>query len=324
LEKADQLAPLLAQHASAPAVTVTVWREGEERLAERQLKPGRLGVVLARQPAREAIAEQRRTDQMLLAARGGDWRELPGTRAEVGRLARLFGPDQVTVLTDSDASEQRLAGLLDTGKLGEFRYLHLATHGEANAARAFESALILAQDKLSKAEDIASGARFYDGRLTANEVLNSWKLKADLVTLSACESGLGREAGGEGYLGFAQALLLAGARSVCLSLWKVDDTATALLMDRFYQNLLGKRDGLSAPMPKAEALGEAKSWLRTLPLREATRLSAELTHGVARAAGRKALPLLPAVPKTDSTHDAVYPYAHPKYWAAFILIGDPD
>ena len=61
------------------------------------------------------------------------------------------------------------------------------------------------------------------------------------MTLSACETALGRDAGGEGFVGFTQALLMSGTRSVCLSLWKVDDTATALLMQRFYANLLGRR-----------------------------------------------------------------------------------
>src|SRR4029077_20951512 len=100
-----------------------------------------------------------------------------------------------------------------------------------------------------------------DGRLTAEMILHNWKLDADLVVLSACQSALGKQVGGEGYLGFAQALFLAGARSLVLSLWQVDDTATALLMVRFYQNLLGKREGLTKPLVKAEALREAKQWL---------------------------------------------------------------
>ena len=84
-----------------------------------------------------------------------------------------------------------------------------------------------------------------DGQITAEQIVRTWDLDADLVVLSACESGLGRYAGGEGYLGFAQALFVKGARSLVLSQWKVDDKATALLMTRFYQNLLGKRPGLS-------------------------------------------------------------------------------
>ena len=95
------------------------------------------------------------------------------------------------------------------------------------------------------------------------------------MTLSACETALGRDAGGEGFVGFTQALLMSGTRSVCLSLWKVDDTATALLMQRFYANLLGRRPGLTGPMPKAEALREAKTWLRGLRRAEVLALTAE-------------------------------------------------
>ena len=77
------------------------------------------------------------------------------------------------------------------------------------------------------------------------------------MTLSACETALGRDAGGEGFVGFTQALLMSGTRSVCLSLWKVDDTATALLMQRFYANLLGRRAGLTSP--DAQGRGAARS-----------------------------------------------------------------
>jgi CHAT domain-containing protein len=99
---------------------------------------------------------------------------------------------------------------------------------------------------------------------------------------------------------------------VVLSLWKVDDTATALLMTRFYQNLLGKRPGLVKPMPKADALAEAKRWLRTLPADEATRLGKDLTRGISESTG----------PPRETARSA-HPYEHPYYWAAFILIGDP-
>ena len=102
----------------------------------------------------------------------------------------------------------------------------------------------------------------FDGRLSVREIQHGWELKAELVTLSACETALGRDSGGEGFVGFTQALLMSGARSVCLSLWKVNDKATSLLMTRFYQNWLGNRKGLDKPLTKAEALREAKEWLR--------------------------------------------------------------
>ena len=99
----------------------------------------------------------------------------------------------------------------------------------------------------------------FDGRLSVREIQRGWELKAELVTLSACETALGRDAGGEGFVGFTQALLMSGARSVCLSLWKVDDTATALLMQRFYANLLGRRAGPAPHCPKRRRCARRKS-----------------------------------------------------------------
>src|SRR5262249_3545634 len=113
---------------------------------------------------------------------------------------------------------------------------------------------------------------------------------------------------GEGFVGFTQALLLSGARSVCLSLWKVDDQATALLMQRFYRNLLGARAGLAGPLSKAEALAEAKAWLRGLASEEVASLT--------RSEARKSL--------KGQARPAATRYDHPYYWSGFVLIGDPD
>jgi CHAT domain-containing protein/tetratricopeptide (TPR) repeat protein len=257
LTSGELLRKLLAAKAGEKSVVVQVWREGQAKLAERELASGLLGVVLAKESAREAITARRQTDQMLAQlTRGDNFAELPGTQVEIARLTGLFDAQSVTTLTRADASEQRLDQLRKAGELKQFRYLHLATHGQANNVRAFDSALILTRpDKLPEPR---AGEPYLDGRLTAAEVLEYWKLDADLVTLSACESGLGRQGGGDGLLGFAQAFLSAGSRSVCLSLWQVDDTPTALLMDRFYRNLLGKREGGAKPMGKAAALREAK------------------------------------------------------------------
>jgi CHAT domain-containing protein len=190
--------------------------------------------------------------------------------------------------------------------------------------QAFESVLYLAQDKLPKDPLPKPDEPFINGELSAREVMQFWKLDADLVTLSACESALGRSGGGDGLLGFAQAFLQAGSRSVCLSLWKVDDTATALLMDRFYRNLAGKRDGLDKPMPKAEALAEAKNWLRNLSIDEVSKHTALLTNGVARGKDQPALNIKTPERPASEPKDGFKPFAHPKYWAAFILIGDPN
>jgi hypothetical protein len=88
---------------------------------------------------------------------------------------------------------------------------------------------------------------------------------------------------------------------------------TALLMTRFYQNMLGKRPGLSKPMPKAAALGEAKRWLRGLTTKEADAAETELSQ-VSRGDVRR---------RVDSPV-AQHPFEHPHFWAAFVLVGDPD
>jgi len=164
----------------------------------------------------------------------------------------------------------------------------------------------------------------YDGRLSMREIQRGWDLKAELVTLSACETARGQSAGGEGFVGFTQALLMSGARGVCLSLWKVDDAATALLMQRFYANLLGARPRLAQPLPKAEALAEAKAWLRRLSRDEGAKLAASLSGGEARSKGApKRQPAAPALNVPAGPGDD-HPYAHPYYWAGFVLMGDPD
>jgi len=318
----EQLTKLIASKATEKAVVAKVWREGQEKLAERELAPGRLGVTLAKEPAREALTARRQADQLLAQLRRADsYAELPGTQVEVARLAELFDASDVTTLTRAAATEQRLDDLRRAGTLQQFRYLHLATHGKANNVRAFESALLLTPP--ARLPEVRVGEPYLEGRLTAGEVLEYWRLDAELVTLSACESGLGRHGGGDGLLGFAQAFLMAGSRSVCLTLWQVDDTATALLMDRFYRNLLGKRPDGAKPLAKVAALREAKSWLRTLTAGEALERLGTLTQGVVRGE-RPAREEMQAVPKPKDAGKDYRPYAHPRYWAAFILIGDPE
>jgi CHAT domain-containing protein len=140
---------------------------------------------------------------------------------------------------------------------------------------------------------VKANTRVYDGLISAKEIVREWELDADLVTLSGCQTGLGKEIAGEGYIGLVNAFLQAGARSLLVSLWRVEDEATALLMGRFYENLTGTFHGerqayAGEPMPKAEALREAKHWLRTY---------------------------------TDE--DGRQPFRHPVYWSGFVLIGAP-
>jgi CHAT domain-containing protein len=278
-------------------------------------------VVLDRRSARAAVRAWRRKETAPLR-RGTAYPALPGTRREVEALARLAGT--TTLLLGSAASEQNLSQLANSGKLKAFPLLHFATHGHADARDPRRSALILAQDRLPSrpAETVLRGETVLDGRLSVATILGQWQLNADLVVLSACQTGLGKEAGGEGLLGFAQALLQKGARSVVLSRWKVDDRATALLMVRFYENVLGKRAGLKKPLPRATALAEAKKWLAGLKRREAGELAARLAGGVLRGTEGMARPVVGGKPA--KLPDGERPFAHPYFWAAFVLVGDPD
>ena len=126
-----------------------------------------------------------------------------------------------------------------------------------------------------------------------------------------------RKRGGEGLLGFSQAILARGSQSLLVSLWPVSDTATSLLMTRFYENWLGK--GMAGPpqnVSKADALREAKDWLSKLRRKEIEAQIARLPEG---ARGLKLEPV-----SDGGLHEADdRPFAHPYYWSAFILIGDP-
>ena len=287
-------------------------------------------VVDSRPPAAALADWRNQTSLVRELSRGGDWTPLPGTRVEARALASLV--PNATLLLGSDASEQRLNDLAASGKLGAYRVLHLATHGQANLSHPIETALLLARDRLpadpsdADIDSILGGKKPLDGRLTVGTLLSKeWPaLDADLVVLSACQSGLGQDAGGDGMLGFSHALLRKGARSVVLSRWKVDDAATALLMDRFYRNLLGNREGLKEGMKRAEALAEAKTWLRTLPRKPAEERLAALVGGLPRGERGSLKTGLPLRPAEAEKSVADRPFAAPYFWAAFVLLGDPD
>lgn len=132
------------------------------------------------------------------------------------------------VLLRKEATETALK------KFGErFSYIHFATHGQFDADAPLKSALLLAPDRES------------NGQLTLDK-LYSMRLDADLVTLSACETGLGKIAGGDDVVGLTRGFLYAGSRSIVASLWKVDDLATSQLMALFYSRLkdMDKRGAL--------------------------------------------------------------------------------
>jgi len=130
-----------------------------------------------------------------------------------------------------------------------------------------------------------------DGILTAEEIAFLPLDGVELVTLSACETGLGATAGGEGLLGVQRAFQISGARTTLASLWKIPDLATRRLMERFYRNLWEKK------LPRLEALREAQIWL---------------LHHPDQLRGLDLIGQKNQAPKQSP----------PYYWAAFQLSGD--
>ena len=166
-----------------------------------------------------------RDDRRALYARqrGRVLEPLPETRREVDRIGQLFPGAQLRL--GAEAREERIKALA-----GEVRYLHLACHGFVDGRVPLESGLVLSLP--------GGGApASEDGILHAWEIAESVRVRADLVTLSACSSGLGSEVVGEGIQSLARAFHQAGARSVVASLWAVSDRSTAALMGRFYESL---------------------------------------------------------------------------------------
>ena len=299
----------------APSATLFVWlgqrrRDGDDRKPSRLLALG--DPVFLAAPKRSNALSRPTPDKLPRSARGKALDQLPGSRREVEAICTLF-PNSEKLL-GVEASELKLESLAKSDRLKKFDILHIATHGIIDDRIPMNSALMLSQTDLPDALTQAlAGKRVYEGKLTARQIRQNWRLNAQLVTLSACQTGLGKYNAGEGFLGFSQSLFFAGSQNVVLSLWKVDDTATALLMKRFYENLLGTRPDQSEPQSKARALQLAKEWLRDLNVDEAKKLVKKLPK-IGRGEPRE----------STAKFKPVRGFAHPYFWAGFVLIGGPS
>lgn len=194
------------------------------------------------------------------ALQGGKLSRLEYSRQEIEKIAEFFKSGNCEIYSGSSATEENIKGK----NLRDFNYLHFATHGYINEDEPGLSSLVLTRDSLS-AED---------GLLQSSEIFNL-NLNADLVVLSACQTGLGKLVRGEGMVGLTRAFMYAGTPSVLASLWSVSDMSTATLMGDFYRNLITRK------LNKTDALRRAQ------------------------------LAML-----SDNQ------FAHPFYWAPFIMIGD--
>ncbi len=267
--------------------------------------PGRIAdVAFDRSPARDG--------------RPLRWPPLPGTVAEIADVkaafAKHFSPAAPLELTGAAATKNAVRE-----EMSKCRYLHFSTHGffappKVKSATALDArqdsiaagSLLTRQDISGYHPDLLSGLVLAganrppaegqdDGILTALEVSGLDLSRVELATLSACETGLGESAGGEGLLGLQRAFQIAGAKTTVCSLWQVSDKATQLLMQRFYENLWNRNPKMS----KLEALREAQLWLLN-------KRQPELIRGL----------------ELTSADDAHARRLSPRYWAAFELSGD--
>jgi CHAT domain-containing protein/tetratricopeptide (TPR) repeat protein len=204
-------------------------------LQAKAVRPAERGVAIAAvsQYRRLEVAQAPKTAQLVRRS-GRALGDLPAVKQEVAQVRRLLGKQGVVAVLEAEATPERARQLAQNA-----RVVHFACHARADDVDPLGSGLLL------------SPAGSDAGLLTAAEVVSRWRLRADVVMLSACETAVGQVRRYEGMYGLARAFLFAGSRSVGASLWRVGDVSTAQLMGAFYREYV-------AGVGKAEALRRAQ------------------------------------------------------------------
>jgi hypothetical protein len=187
-----------------------------------------------------------------------------------------------------------------SSELSQYRIVHFATHGLLNDQHPGLSGVVLSL--------VDEQGRPQDGFLRLNDIYNL-NLPADLIVLSACNTGLGKEIRGEGLVGIVRGFIYAGAARVVASLWKVDDEATAELMKRFYLHMLQKNLPAAAALRAAQMeMWQHKQWRSptTGPPYASRRSGNEASLG----------PLEKYTPRTRLTGSDTIPTSTPQTWRA--------
>jgi CHAT domain-containing protein/tetratricopeptide (TPR) repeat protein len=172
---------------------------------------------------------------------------LPASQAEAQAILEIMSKEKTFLATGFKASRSTVMD----GNLGQYRFIHFATHGLLDTQHPELSGLVLSLvDEQGKPQD---------GYLRPKEIAQL-KLSADLVVLSACDSALGKDLESEGIMGLSRAFLNAGSKSVISSLWKVDDAATATLMQYFYRRIHDGETPAAALRGAQSDLSQKNDW----------------------------------------------------------------
>ncbi len=179
----------------------------------------------------EEVASARASSQSISPVGAFNVSRLEFSGMEVERIASLFKKTKIDVFKRKEASEEKLKDL----NLGDYKILHLATHCLIDNKKPDRSSIVFS----------IGNAQAEDEILQMREVFNL-KMNSDLITLSACQTGLGEFIRGEGIEGLSRAFFYAGASSALISLWAVHDQATSQFMERYYFHLRSSKSIMDA------------------------------------------------------------------------------
>uniref|UniRef100_A0ACD5H2N9 CHAT domain-containing protein n=1 Tax=Desertifilum tharense IPPAS B-1220 TaxID=1781255 RepID=A0ACD5H2N9_9CYAN len=233
----DSTQPLLVQNEILSLPSASTLGLLRQELKDRPLAPKRLAIIAdpVFQPSDSRLQDPLTPQDGILIASGPlqrsafdvgvSFTRLGYSRVEAEQILSLVPPEQRTAAFDFDASRSAATN----PELAEYQLIHFATHGLMNSVRPELSGVVFSLVNAQGEEQ--------DGFLRLNDIFNL-RLPAELVVLSACETGLDPEVRGEGLVSLTRGFMYAGAKRVVVSLWSVNDLETAELMQRYYQQML--------------------------------------------------------------------------------------
>jgi CHAT domain-containing protein/tetratricopeptide (TPR) repeat protein len=223
-----------------------VFRNDDGRIAERNANAlDTCAPALADKGKPTAVIAQNLPRDLQNTLRDLDLRgiqRLPNTRREAEKILALVPPDQRTAACAFAANYGRVTQP-NRDQLDQYRIIHFATHGFVNESKPQFSGLVLSL--------VDAQGKPQDGFLRLHDIFNL-RLAADLVVLSACQTGLGKDIKGEGLVGLTRGFMYAGSRRVVTSLWSIADDATADLMAEFYRSMLQQKQIPAAALRSAQ------------------------------------------------------------------------